>query len=77
MDGAHLARALFVLHNKHLLSKNEQEVVPALRRGGEYRLVNTKFQYNGVSVLAIHRELWDADKGRLSWGWEWRRCWEL
>lgn len=57
MDGAHLARTLLVLHNQRFLSsyegcKNKQEVVAALRRGGEDRLVNTKFQYNGVSCVS-------------------------
>lgn len=57
MDGTRLARTLLVLHNQHFLSsyeecKNKQEVVPALGKGGEYRLVTMKFQYIGVSCVS-------------------------
>ena len=60
MGGEHLAGAHLVLHNKHFLSnsdqflecKNKPEVVPVLRRSGEYRLANTKFQCHGVSCAS-------------------------
>lgn len=73
MDGAHLAGAYLVLYNKHFLSspdqflqcKNQPEVVPTLRRRGEYRLANTRFQCHGVSCASrpwsvVDTLIWDS-----------------